>query len=300
MARSSTVVNPNVDSPPEDYTRGTGFDTKPAEREREDIREDARTAAAALRENMSKRTAEARSEVPGTRTESINPRKNRSLPSPSTERQMLSSNRKKEYNKTKRGWVEQMPKSHYHAMKRTMANRQMLEGVNRELNGVVGMRSELPPATQRRVKEIDRSIQAFESTNEREHIVYTTLRSPKEHGNSRNALRRRLENMTESQGQGDGENSTITFDSYIPASHSIGTLKDSPDIVMEVRTKSGAYLGTSDTTPDASHLVGRGRVLRPVSVHEASFMKPDGTRGTRTVVQMDDVTPDSNRTDDDE
>lgn len=291
MARSSKV-NPNVDSEPEDYTRRSEFATDSAEREREDIREDARATAAALRENMSERTAEARSEVPSTRTDSINPRKSRRLPSPSAERQMLSSNMKKEYNKVKRGWVEQMPKSHYQAMKRTMSNRQMLEGVNRELNGVVGMRSELRPATQRRVREIDRSIQAFEATNEREHIVYTTLKSPKDHGNSRNALRSRLEAMAAKQ------DSTITFDSYIPASHSIGTIQDGPDIVMEIRTKSGAYLGTSDTTPDASHLVGRGRVLRPVSVHEASFVKPDGTRGTRTVVQMDDVTPDANRSSD--
>ena len=104
------------------------------------------------------------------------------------------------------------------------------------------------------------------------------------------------ENLEEMMKNEDGgENSTLTFDSYIPASHSIGTLRDSPDIVMEIRTKSGAYLGTSDTTPDASHLVGRGRVLRPVSVHEASFVRPDGTRGTRTVVQMDDVTPEADR-----
>lgn len=294
MARSSTV-NPNVDSEPEENTRRTEFSTDSAEREREDIRQDARATAAALRENMSERTAEARSEVPQTRTDAINPRKSRRLPSPSAERQMLSSNMKKEYNKTKRGWVEQMPKSHYQAMKRTMSNRETLESVNRELNGVVGMRSELPPATQRRVREIDRSIQSFESRNEREHIVYTTLKPPKDHGNSRNALRRRLEEMT--KGQEPGE-STITFDSYIPASHSIGTLNDGPDIVMEIRTKSGSYLGTSDTTPDASHLVGRGRVLRPVSLHEATFVKPDGTRGTRTVVQMDDVTPETNRSDD--
>lgn len=291
MARSS-AINPNVDSPPDEYTRKTDYSTESAEREREDIREDARSTASALRENMTERSADARSEVPRTREDSINPRKSRRLPSPSSERQMLSSNMKKEYNKGKRGWVEEMPKSHYQAMKRTMSNRQMLESVNRELNGVVGMRSELPPATQRRVREIDRSIQSFESQNEREHVVYATLKSPRDHGNSRNALRNRLEGMSQRQ-EGDEGGSTMTFDSYIPATHSIGTVKDSPDIVMEIRTKSGAYLGTSDTTPDASHIVGRGRVLRPVSVHEASFVKPDGTRGTRTVVQMDDVTPDS-------
>lgn len=284
MARTSKV-NPNVDAEPEEYTRRAEFATDSAEREREDIREDARATAAALRENMTERSAEARSEVPTMRTDSINERKSRRLPSPSAERQMLSSNMKKEYNKTKRGWVEVMPHSHFQAMNRTMANRAMLESVNRELNRVVGMRSELRPATQRRVREIDRAIQSFEATNEREHIVYAVLKAPKEHGNSRNALVRRLEALS-----GD-EEATVSFDSYIPASHSLGTLNDGPDIVMEIRTKSGAYLGTSDTTPDASHIIGRGRVLRPVGVHEASYVKPDGTRGSRLVVQMDDVTP---------
>lgn len=288
MARSSTV-NPNVDSAPQEYTRQAEFSTESAEREREDVREDARATAAALRENLPERSAEARVEVPRTRTDAINPRKSRRLPSPSSERQMLSSNMKKEYNKNKRGWVEIMPKTHYQAMKRTMSNRAMLEGVNRQLNNVVGMRSELPPATRRRIGEIDRAIQTFESQNEREHVVYATLKAPKPHGNSRNALRRRLAAMTEDS---TSPQTAITFDSYIPASHSLGTINEGSDIVMEIRTKSGAYLGTSDTTPDASHLVARGRVLRPVSVHEASFVKPDGTRGTRTVVQMDDVTPD--------
>ena len=60
---------------------------------------------------------------------------------------------------------------------------------------------------------------------------------------------------------------------------------------MEIRTTSGAYLGTSDTTPDANHIIGRGRVLRPVSVQEAEFTRPDGSQGKRMVVQMEDVTP---------
>lgn len=293
MARSSTV-NPNVDSVPEQYTRQAEFSTESAEREREDIREDVRAMAAALQENMSLRSAEARSEIPQMRTDSINPRKSRRLPSPSSVRPLLSSNMKKDYNKHKVQWVEQMPGTHFQAMKRTMARRETLEGVNRELNGVVGVRSELRPATQRRVREIDRSIQAFEAANEREHVVYATLKAPKEHGNSRKALQRRLEKMV-GDSDADGAQRTLTFDSYVPASHSLGTLKDGPDIVMEIRTKSGAYLGTSDTTPDASHLIGRGRVLRPVSIHEASYVREDGTRGTRTVVQMDDVTPEADR-----
>lgn len=284
MARNA--VNPNVDSPAVEHTRRSEWSTVTDEQEREDVRSEGRGSSAALDETLSMREADSRREVPRLRTDAANPNKDRSLPSPSGVRAMLSSNMKKDLNKTKRGWVEDLPKTRLASLNRTMANRERLEGVNRALHGVVGQKSSLPPATRRRVEQIDRTIQDFERTNERGHVVYATLRAPKEHGNSRNALRRKLDAMAQ-----DPNEPTMTFDSYIPASHSLGNVADGPDVVMEIRTRSGAYLGTSDTTPDANHLVGRGRVLRPLGVHQATYVKPDGSRGERYVVQMEDVTP---------
>lgn len=290
MARNA--VNPNVDSPASEHTRRAEWSDLTSDREREDIRGEARGSAAALDDTLSMREADARREVPRLRTDAANPNKDRRLPAPSAVRGMLSSNMKKDLNKSKKNWVGDLPKTRLNAMERTMSNREHLETVNRGLNRHVGMKSELPPAVRKRVENVDRAIQNFEQKNERQHVVYATLQAPREHGNSRNALRRRLAAMSEDSTR----EPTLTFDSYIPASHSLGNLSEGPDIVMEIRTRSGAYLGTSDTTPNADHLVGRGRVLRPTGVHEVTYVKPDGSRGERWVVQMEDVTPEDRTT----
>jgi hypothetical protein len=170
-------------------------------------------------------------------------------------------------------------------MRRTVSTAQGLEDVNTALRSTTGRRSDLPPALNRRVSQVDRAIQAYETNNERTHIVYAVLRAPRDHGSSRAAVRRRLEQMSRRT-----DNDGMTVDGYIPATHSLGTISDGRDVVMEIRTTSGAYLGTSDTHPDASHILGRGRRLRPVGVAEVTYTRPDGTTGTRTVVQMQDIT----------
>lgn len=285
-----TTVNPNVDAPPAPHTRGTEWASEAAEAEREEIRGEARATAAAMSETLSEREADARREVPRTITDAANPRKDRALPPPDAERRMLSSNMQKALNKQKVAWSNDLPKTRHAAVTRTVSSQKSLEGVNSALHDSVGVRSELRPATQRRVRELDRSIQDYERGNDRQHVVYSVLKSPKDHGNSRNALRRSLERM--SNDPDDDNPRSLTFDGYIPATHSLGNVPEGDDIVMEVRTRSGAYLGSSDTTPNSDHIVGRGRVLRPVGVHEVTYVRPDGSNGTRTVVQMDDVTPD--------
>lgn len=284
MARKGTI-DANVERAPEPHTRDTQYISVTSAVELEMVREEARNEAAALSEFLPERSADARREVPRTITDAINPRKARHLPSPTAVRPALSSNMKKDLNRKKVGWQGSMPRAHTDAMQKTVRNRDALAAINRELHGVVGYRSELPRAIGERVSRIDRAIQSYERQNDREHVVYTTLRAPHDHGSSRSALRERLQSMAQ-----DPE-SKLTFDSYLPATHTLGQVNDSRDIVMEIRTRSGAYLGTSDTLPNADHIVGRGRVLHPVSVHEAPYVRPDGTQGTRWVVQMEDVTP---------
>jgi hypothetical protein len=288
MARKG--LNPNTESPPAESTRRAELANEGDLAVRDAIRSDAGAAAAALDDTLTLSEADARREVPRLRTDAANPRMDRRLPGPGAERGMLSSNMKKRLNKGKVAWVGELPKTRLDAMRRTMTNRQQLEDVNRSLNGVVGMRSELPSNVRRRVARIDRAIQDFEQKNEGQHIVYTVLKPPREHGNSRNAMLDRLRAMS---GNPDAR---LTFDGYIPATHSLGNISDGPDVVMEIRTRSGAYLGTSDTTPDANHLIGRGRVLRPVSVQDVTYVKPDGDWEMRTVVQMEDVTEDGRTT----
>ena len=289
---SRNGVNPNVDAPPKPHTAKTDWTTADAEEERDLIRQDAATSAAALDDTMTMQEADARREVPRMRTDAANPNKNRSFAGSTTVRGMLSSNMKKDYSRTKRAWVQSLPKTRRRAVERTMSDRASLEGVNRALHSTVGMKSELPSAVRRRIEATDRAIQDYERTNDRQHIVYATLQAPRPHGNSRTALRNRLAAMAADPEETQG----LTFDGYIPATHSLGNVSDSADIVMEIRTRSGAYLGTSDTTPNSDHVVGRGRVLKPVGVHEVPYMTPEGSRGTRYLVQMDDVTPEERGT----
>lgn len=281
MARSA--VNPNVDSPVQEHTRRAEWSGVAEENEREGTRDEARATAEALDENLTMREADSRREVPRLRTDAANPNMSRNLPSASATRGMLSSNRQKDYNKAKVAWAESMPKTRRDAIARTARNREQLEDLNRDLNSVTGMRSQLPAPTRRRAERLDAAISDFERTNQREHVVYSTLQAPYDRQPSRDALRRRLTTMSE-------EGGSMTFDSYIPATHSLGNVQDSNDVVMEIKTRSGAYLGSSDTTPNSNHIVGRGRTLRPVGVHDVSYTQPDGSRGTRTVVQMEDVT----------
>lgn len=246
-----------------------------------------RTDAAALDESMTMQEADSRRETPRLRDDEVRPRKLRKLPDADQERRMLSSNMKKDYSQTKRSWETKLPKTRRRALDSTMRDAASLEGLNRALRGSHGTKSELPSAVQRRADAVDRTIQDYERSNERQHVVYTTLRAPKDHGNSRNAVMRQLSAM------GDAEDSRpLTFDGYVPATHSLGNIENDKDIVLEMRTKSGAYLGTSDTTPNADHIVNRGRSFRVVGAQEVSYVKPDGSRGSRTVVQMDDVTDD--------
>lgn len=278
----------NAPAPPEaSHTTQGEWESEGAAAEAEADRTLNQTDAAALDETLTMQEADARREVPRLRDDAVRPRKLRKLPEPGQERRMLSSNMKKDYSQTKRSWETGLPKTRRRALDSTMRDSASLEGLNRALRGTHGTKSELPSAVRRRAEAVDRAIQDYERSNERQHIVYTTLRAPKDHGNSRNAVLRRLNEMGANE-----ESQPLTFDGYVPATHSLGNIDNDKDVVLEVRTKSGAYLGTSDTTPNADHIVNRGRSFRVVGTQEASFTRPDGSQGTRTVVQVDDVTDD--------
>lgn len=281
-------LGPNAPTPPAvPHSAQSEWEGEGAAAEAEADRTLNRTDADALDDTMTMQESDARREVPRLRDDAVRPRKMRKFAAPDQQRRMLSSNMKKEYSQTKRAWETKLPKTRRRALDGTMRDSASLEGLNRALRGTHGTKSELPSAVQKRADSVDRTIQDYERTNERQHIVYTTLRAPKDHGNSRNAVLRRLSEMSESP-----DSQPLTFDGYVPATHSLGNIENDKDIVLEMRTKSGAYLGTSDTTPNADHIVNRGRSFQVVGSHEVSYVKPDGSSGARTVVQVDDVTDD--------
>lgn len=288
MASShSGGVNPNASPGPAKHDTKAKFEPQASLDEKQAVRDTASTAAEAMAEQMPMPSVDARREVPRTITDAQNPRFNRQLPAPAAVRKMLSSRMKKDYSVKKNTWVRGMPKTRTDAMRRVMSDPEMLEVANSALREELGMRSQIStPGVRRRIEATDRAIQDFERTNNREHIVYATLMAPEDSGESREQLREALNSMTaDSSAAG-----TMTFDGYIPASHSLGNIENRADIVMEIQTRSGAYLGTSDSTDNADHVVGRGRRLKPLGVHQAEYVAQDGKTRKRWVVQMRDVT----------
>ncbi len=62
--------------------------------------------------------------------------------------------------------------------------------------------------------------------------------------------------------------------------------------VFEMQTRRGADLGQSDKgRQHRSPAAARGMEFEVVGVHEAPYRAPDGSSGTRMVVQLRDVTP---------
>ena len=61
--------------------------------------------------------------------------------------------------------------------------------------------------------------------------------------------------------------------------------------VFEISTRRGVYLGHSDSQDNTAHLLPRGMAFEVIGTHEATWRAPDGTSGTRVVVQLRDITP---------
>lgn len=241
-------------------------------------------------------------EVPRLREDNINPRKRRSLPAAGSTRSPLSSRMKKEYSKSKNIWEGKLPKNRRATLNNTMRTPEQLENVNRALRTTVGTKSELPKNVREQVERIDRTIQDFERQNEREHIVYTTLRTPEGDGSFRerqNDMLNILSRMAEKDPQ--MQNHNLTYDGYIPTTHNLGSIEtnesEGREVVLEMHTRSGAYLGTSDGSANADHIVNRGRSFSVRSVQrDQPYIKADGTEGRRTIVQVFDITEDGRTT----
>lgn len=234
---------------------------------------------------MPRRSAEAHREVPALNEDSINPRMDRQLPGPGVVRQPLSHHMKKDYNKSKESVIRRMSKTRYERVERMISDRTRFNETNEALTEALGRQSELRENTRRFVQSMDRACSTYEAENQRTHILYTTLEAPYDHGASRAALRRRLEEMIGEEG------AHLSFDGYIPATHSLAEVPESREIVLEIRTRSGMYIGKSDSLPDANHLIGRGRKFAPVGqgFQEVEFVRPDGTRDSRLVYQIEDI-----------
>jgi len=253
------------------------------------VREDARIADEVLDATMPQRSADAARVTPRTIEEAANPNMSRALPDSDTIRKRMTSRRKKDLARQKGAWIGALPKTRFGAVKAVTEKAERLEDLNQLLVRTTGNPHDpsVPPGAQRAIRQLDLAIQDQERVNEREHLVYAPAYAPFEAGSSREAYLRRIQDAID-------EDSSLEFDRYIVADHSMANLEDDhgAEIAFEIKTRSGAYLGSSDTLPDATHLLPRGRVLKPTGIQrDVPYIKADGSTGYwGRVVQFEDIT----------
>lgn len=221
------------------------------------------------------------------------PRMRRRLPPTGVVRGPLSARQRNERSKDRLSTQRGIPLVQLRAQRDLVTRPERWRALNDQLSQHTGDVQALGQADQERVRRIDRSIQAYERRNDRGHLIYSNVTLPYyiNHGNLRGFLQNNFR-------PGD----RVAFDRYTVGTHQLhetsGYLED-PDgrvVVFEMQTRRGAYLGQSDKVDNTGHLLPRGMEFEVVGVEEASYRAPDGSTGTRMVVQLRDVTPDTRAT----
>lgn len=215
-------------------------------------------------------------------------RKRRKLPDESDVRQPISARQRDVRSAMKNRSQESMPATEYGAMAQLLSqDAETWVGLNDRLSDVAGDRQHLSEEDQRMCGRLDRSIQRFEQSNDRGHVVYVNMRTPGFINRSN------LEGFANNQFQ---PGSSVEFDRYTGAAHTMHEIEPGTDdqrtIVFEIQTRRGMYLGGSRRTDDTHHLLPRGTSWVVVGTHSATYERPDGTTGERVVVQMIDQDPD--------
>ena len=223
-------------------------------------------------------------------TVAANPRMDRDLPAAEQVRMPLSSRQRKARSRDKRQVQDRLPATQHAAVAALIGEESTWGQLNDALSAHVGDAQQLDDDQLRQVQRIDRAVQAYETRNPRQHVVYTNVRMPD--GVTASSLggfvRQSFRPGTE-----------VAFDRYTMGAHSLhelevhGTVVDGQSAertaVFEISTRRGMYLGRSDSLDDTSHLLPRGLRLRVASTHAAPYARPDGSTGTRQVVQLVDL-----------
>lgn len=213
----------------------------------------------------------------------------RPLPGPQETRAPFSSRQKKARSKTRIAVQDEMPNAQYEAQTRLVTDPARWRATNDALSAAAGDVQELPEAEQARLRRIDRSIQAYERSNDRGHVVYANVQMPPQINRS---------NLAAFLGRNFAAGDAVAFDRYTFGTHQLHETSRDADgdtagrvAVFEIQTRRGAYLGHSDSQDDTAHLLPRGMTFSVAGVHQATYAAPDGTTGTRMVVQLRDTTP---------
>lgn len=211
----------------------------------------------------------------------VSARKQRPLQHAGITRTPLSSRQRKDRSATKQRVWAQQPSSVRGAVTGLVGGQSRWRGLSTRLSGSAGDLQMLSESDRLEVQRVDRFIQSYERESGREHTVYVPVSLPEDAGTPREI------------GSQLPARSVVDFDRFtggVQGLHELDGRAGSRDVVVEVSTARGAYLGKSDSKDDTRHLLPRGMKLRVAGTRAISYQRPDGSIGERLVVQCRDVT----------
>lgn len=215
------------------------------------------------------------------------PRMERVLRPPAEPRQPLSARQRNARSRNRFHTQDTMPLTQLRAQKALVTEPGTWARINDALSEATGDVEALPDKDQEFTRRVDRSIQSYERRNDRGHVVYANVRLPHYINRSN-----RAGFLANTLAVGD----TVALDRYTVGSHQLhetaAHLADTGNtVVLEIQTRRGAYLGHSARKDATAHLLPRGLHLQIAGVHEVTYTDRAGGRGTRTVIQLRDITP---------
>lgn len=209
----------------------------------------------------------------------------RQLAEPDSVRRPLSARQRRYRSAAKRAAQDAMPDTQYNALSRLVTDSSYRNGLGDALSDAAGDAQDIPDADRVAVQRIDRAIAQYERENTRGHVVYANLQMPAAvpAGHTIQGLRQHFQ-----------PGAVISFDRFIGAAHQLHEIEPAQDAsgipVFEIQTRRGIYLGRP-SGDDTTQVLPRGLQVRVVSVHEAAYLRPDGSRGQRPVIQVRDLDP---------
>lgn len=260
-----------------------GYRSKDSYDDRADERSSARNLDRTVEEG---RYTRARKDLerayPRSAVKDVNDRKRRPLPIPDSVRLPPSSRQRKARSVTKHRAQSNLSRIGYREMNSLISDPQTWVGVGDSLTEVGGDAQLLSEDARSQVQRIDRAIQTAERENDRGHVVYCAVSLPHD-------LPEHSQNLPSTLQEG----SRIEFDRFTMTTHAIHELEavvGEREVVFEMETTRGMYLGRSDSVDDTAHLLPRGLQWDVVGAHEGRYQRPDGSLARCRIVQLRETT----------
>ena len=217
----------------------------------------------------------------------VNERKRRMLPIPDSIRLPPSSRQRKARSVSKHRAQSNLPRIQYKAMSGLISDPQTWVEVGAGLTEVGGDVQLLDERARAHVQRIDRAIQTAERENDRGHVIYCAVSLPHDPPAEAKNLPSTLQS-----------GSRIEFDRYTMTTHAIHELDEvigEREVIFEMETARGMYLGRSDSSDDTAHLLPRGMQWEVVGSHDGRYRRPDGSYGRCRIVQLRDIGEEESR-----